>query len=360
MLKSPLHTEENIRAAQAAQKQKKKKHSQLLEVWTRFRRNPIAMVGLVIIVLMVILAAIADLVAPGTDIHPGYAIQHRGHAFLPPSFSINSDLQYNPWTGEYEEMGTGERHIFGTDHLGRDVFARIAHGSRITLMVGFVVVSVSMTLGVALGSIAGFYGKFADNIIMRVIDVVLAMPTILLAIVIAAALDLGVWGVMVAVGIGAIPGFARITRAQVLTIREQEFIEAAHSAGASDFRLIFRHVIPNCTAPIIVEATMGMAGAIAAAAALSFLGLGVQSPTPEWGAMLSEGRQFIVRGEWHLILFPGIAIALIIFALNMMGDGLRDAFDPRLRGASFSKRRFKRIVKAKQKADSTQTKEGTV
>lgn len=305
----------------------RKRRSQFFVIWARFRKNPIAVTGLVIIICMFIFAALADVIAPGTDMHPGYDMQDWANSFQPPS----------------------RENIFGTDHTGRDIFGRIAHGARITLMVGFIVVSVSMTLGVTLGSVAGFYGGYIDNIIMRVVDIIIAMPTIVLAIAISAALPFdGLYNVMIAVGVGAIPGYARITRGQVLTIREQEFIEAARSIGASDVRLIRRHVLPNAMAPIIVEATMGMAGAIASAAALSFLGLGISPPTPEWGAMLSDGRRFMLAGYWWMTIFPGAAIAMIIFSLNMMGDGLRDALDPKLRSAGFSKKKFKRMLKAKQ------------
>jgi peptide/nickel transport system permease protein len=349
------NVKERIIKAEAtiATKAKKRRGQEIREVWRRFRKNPIAMAGLVMIIGMFVLAALADVIAPSTEFHPGYDVQNLRYTFIMPSLSPHEVWRYNEATGEYEHVGgTGQVHIFGTDNLGRDVFARIAHCSRITLMVGFIVVSVSMFAGVTLGAIAGFYGRYIDNIIMRIIDIILAMPTILLAIAIASALMgtavPGIVGIMIAVGVGAIPGFARITRAQVLSLREQEFIEAARSAGASDRRLIFRHIIPNCTAPIIVEATMGMAGAIASAAALSFLGLGISPPTPEWGAMLAGGRGFLVAGYWHLTVFPGLAIAMIIFSLNMMGDGLRDAFDPRLRGAGFSKKRFKRILRARE------------
>ena len=310
---------------QQTQQAPRKKRSQFFDIWKRFKRNPLAMAGLTVIILLALLALFADVLAPGTERDPGYDMQNLINAFQPPS----------------------AEHIFGTDHLGRDQFNRIAHGSRITLQVGFIVVGISMSIGVALGSIAGFYGGVSDNIIMRFIDIILAVPTILLAIAITAALGPGLTNVMIAVGIGSIPGFARITRGQVLTVKEQEFVEAARSCGANDFRIIRRHVLPNCMAPIIVEATMGMAGAISAAAALSFLGLGLQSPTPEWGAMLSDGRRFMLLGHWHMTLFPGLAIALVIFSLNLMGDGLRDAFDPRLRSASVSKKKFRRMQLAR-------------
>jgi len=318
----------------------KKKHSQFREVWKRFKRNPIAMTGLIIICAMLLLPIFAGVIAPGDEWSPGYDIQNLRARFQMPSFERSGEFD------EYGELipgtGTGRIHIFGTDNLGRDIFGRIAHGSRTTLSVGFIVLGIALTMGVLLGSISGFYGGLSDNIIMRFIDIILAVPNILMALSIGAVIGSGLNTVMIAVGIGAIPGFARITRAAILSLREQEFIEAARSIGANDFRLIRRHILPNCMAPIIIETTMGLAGAILAAAGLSFIGLGLQVPAPEWGAMLSLGRDFMLDGQWHMTFFPGLAIALMVFSLNMMGDGLRDAFDPRLRTASLSKKAFLR------------------
>jgi len=314
------------------QNNSEKKQSQFKEIWKRFRKNPLAMVGLVIIILMFLLAATADFIAPGD---PGLGL---------PGFNLQD------WS-RARQFPSAE-HPFGTDNMGRDVLARIAHGSRYSLAVGFVVIAIGMTSGVALGSVAGFFGGIADNIIMRILDIILAMPTILLAIAIAATLGAGLTNVMIAVGIAVIPSYARIVKAQVLQIKEQEFVEAARSCGASNFRLITRHVLPNCAAPIIVEATMGMASAILSAAGLSFIGVGLQTPIPEWGAMLSDGRLLMLAGYWHLTVFPGVFIALLIFALNMMGDGLRDAFDPRLRGAGMTAKRFKRLQMQRLREES--------
>ena len=286
-----------------------KKKSQLGDVWKRFKRNKTAIFGLFIIFCLVMLALLADIIAPGDGVFPGYDIQ-----------DLTNTLQYPSWA-----------HPMGTDNLGRDIFSRVAHGARVSLQVGFVVVSISMILGVTLGALSGFYSGLIDNFIMRTIDILLAVPSVLMAISIAAALGPGLHTVIIAVGIAAIPGYARVVRASVLTIREQEFIEAARSIGASDARLLMRHILPNCTAPIIVQASMGMAAAILSAAGLSFIGLGIQLPTPEWGAMLSQGRMFI-RTFQPMVIFPGLAIALVIFGLNMVGDGLRDALDPRLKG----------------------------
>jgi len=285
-----------------------RKHSQMLDVWRRFRKSKTAMMGLFIMLILILLAFSAGFIAPNEGHTPGYDIQNLRNRFQPP----------------------GREHPFGTDNFGRDILARVAHGARISLQVGLVVVSISMVAGVTLGAIAGYFSGIIDNFIMRVIDILLAIPYILLAIAIAAALRPGLSSVMIAVGISAIPGYARIVRASVLSVREQEFIEAARSIGAGNFHIIAKHILPNCMAPIIVQATMGMATAISFAAALSFIGIGVPAPIPEWGAMLAEGRRFI-RDHWNMVLFPGLAIAMVIFGLNMMGDGLRDAFDPRLK-----------------------------
>jgi len=299
-----------------------KKRGQFAEIWHRFKKNPLAIIGLCIIILMIVMALTADIVAPGDEHTPGYNLQDWGNVRQFPSAD----------------------HILGTDNLGRDVLSRIFHGARISLQVAIVVITIGITVGMTLGSIAGFYGGIIDNVIMRIIDIMLAIPGILLAIAIVAAMQMtGLLPIMIAVGVNAIPIYARTVRAQVLAQRGQEFVEAARASGAGDFRIVFKHILPNCMAPVIVEASMGMAGAILAAAGLSFVGFGLQPPVPEWGAMLAEGRQWMLAGYWHLTVFPGLMIALVIFAFNMMGDGLRDALDPKLRSASFSKRKFNRI-----------------
>ena len=291
----------------------KRKRSQWFDVWRRLRRNPIGMIGLFIVVVLILTAIFADVISPAIEdpylgTVPAYEFQDLQNRNLFPSLE----------------------HPFGTDNFGRSIFDRVVHGSRISLLVGFIVVGISMVVGVFMGTIAGYYGKLIDNAIMRVIDIIMAIPFILLAISIAAALGAGLVNVMIAIGITNIPYFARQVRSSVLSVREQEFIEAAKAVGTSDLRIMFRHIIPNCMAPIIIRATMGMAGAILSAAALSFIGLGIEPPTPEWGAMLSEGQRFI-RDYWQSTLFPGLAIALVVFGLNMLGDGLRDALDPRLK-----------------------------
>ena len=281
----------------------RKKQSQWKDIWRRFRKNRTAMLGLAIIIILFFTAIFADFVAPeGPD---------------------DQDL-----TRAFQFPNT--QNLMGTDNLGRCVFSRVIYGTRISLQVGFVVVSISMMLGVAIGALAGFFGGVLDNFLMRCIDILLSIPSILLAIAIASAIGPGLINVMIAVGISAIPGYARLVRASVLSLREQEFIEAARACGGSDFRLITKHILPNSMAPIIVQSTLGLAGAIISAAALSFIGLGIQPPTPEWGAMLSIGRRFL-RDFWHMAVFPGLAIVVVVLALNMMGDGLRDALDPKLK-----------------------------
>jgi peptide/nickel transport system permease protein len=227
-------------------------------------------------------------------------------------------------------QGPSAAHWFGTDEFGRDIFARIIHGGRVSLVVGLISVSVSLIIGGALGAFAGFYGGNVDNVIMRIMDIFLAIPSTLLAITIVAALGTSLVNVMLAIGISGIPNFARIVRAAVMSVKDQEFVESARAIGASNATIIFREIIPNCMAPIIVQATLSVASAILSTASLSFLGLGVQPPSPEWGAMLSSGRNFL-RDAIHITLFPGLAIVITILALNLLGDGLRDALDPRLK-----------------------------
>jgi len=303
----------NIAVENRSKIKPKKKRSQWIDIWRRLRKNPVGMIGLAIVVLLILTAIFADVISPAIE---------SPHLGTVPAYEYQ-DLANRNLFPSWEEP-------FGTDNFGRSIFDRIIHGSRISLLVAFIVVGISMVVGVFLGTIAGYYGKITDNVIMRIMDILLAIPFILLAISIAAALGAGLVNVMIAIGIVNIPYFARQVRSSVLSVREQEFIEAARAVGTSDLRIMFRHILPNCMAPIIIRATMGMAGAILSAAALSFIGLGIQPPTPEWGAMLSEGQRFI-RDYYPQTLFPGLAIAMVVFGLNMLGDGLRDALDPRLK-----------------------------
>ena len=285
-----------------AVKEKTKRSSMTRDILKRMFRNKLSVVGMVILIALVLIAIFADFIAPY-----GYA-EILGEPYQLPS----------------------SKYIFGTDNLGRDIFSRVVYGSRISLKVGFISVGIALIVGVTLGAVTGFYGGKVDTIIMRFIDVLQAIPDTLLAIAIMSALGSGLSNLMIAVGIAAVPGYARIVRSSVLTIKDNEFIEAAKANGSTDFRIIFKHIIPNCMAPIIVQATLGVAYAIINAAGLSFIGLGLEPPTPEWGAMLSGGRAYI-RDFPHMTLFPGLAIVITIFALNVMGDGLRDALDPKLK-----------------------------
>ncbi len=284
-------------------KDSKRKRGQFKEAWIRLKRNKAAMFGLFVIIMLFIMAVFAPFIAPY-----GYDEQHLKMANLLPSW----------------------RHLMGTDNFGRDIFSRIIYGSRVSLQVGFIAVGIGVLIGGTLGSISAYYGGIVDNVIMRFIDTLLAIPGTLLAISIAAALGPGLTNAMIAVGVGTVPTYARVVRASVLTVKEQEFIEAARCIGVKDYKIIVKHILPNAMAPLIVQATLGVAGAILSAAALSFIGLGIQPPTPEWGAMLSAGRVYI-RDYWHIVTFPGVTIMVTIFSLNLFGDGLRDALDPRLK-----------------------------
>ena len=280
-----------------------KKRGQFKDIRRRFAKNKGAILGLGFIVILVVCALIPSVIAPY-----GFDDQQLSRRFQSPSWS----------------------HLFGTDEYGRDIFSRVVYGCRISLTLGLVSVTISCVLGIILGCISGYYGKVVDNVIMRVIDIMLSIPNILLAVSIVAALGTSFFNLMLAIGIGAVPGYARVVRASILSVKEQEYIEAARSNGASDWRIITRHIIPNCMAPIIVQATMSIASAVLSAAGMSFIGLGIMPPTPEWGSMLASGRAYI-RDYWYVVTFPGLAIMLTVFSINLLGDGLRDALDPRLK-----------------------------
>ena len=280
-----------------------KKQSQIKEIFKRFKRNRMAVFGLVVIILLILCALFPSAIAPY-----GYDDQNLSEQFIAPCLA----------------------HPFGTDNFGRDILSRVIYGCRVSLLIGLISVSISCVLGVMLGCIAGYYGNKVDNLVMRFIDIMLAIPQMLLAMSIVAALGIGTENLILAIAIGSVPGYARIVRGSILSVKGQEFIEAARSIGASDFRIITRHIVPNCLAPIIVQATMSIASAILSTASMSFIGLGIEPPTPEWGSMLSAGRAYL-RDHWFVVTFPGIAIMLTVFAFNLFGDGLRDALDPKLK-----------------------------
>ena len=280
-----------------------KKQSQLAVVLRRVSKNPSAEIGLVVVILLVLMAVFAPLIAP----YP-YDQQNLLNTRKAPS----------------------AEHIMGTDELGRDIFSRIIHGSRYSLSIGFLAVLFSNIIGMTLGALAGYYGGLVDDIIMRLIDIIQSIPGILLAIAISVVLGPGFFNTLLALGFGAITMACRLMRASVLGIRNQEFLEAAISNNASTFRIITKHVIPNSFAPVLVGATMSIGNVIMSAAMLSFIGLGIQPPTPEWGAMISGGRALIRSCPW-MVTFPGIFIMFTVLAFNMLGDGLRDALDPKLK-----------------------------
>lgn len=271
--------------------------------WRRLRRNKMAMFGLALLIIIVLSAVFAPLIAQ-------YGINDQ-------DFS----RRFKSPCAEYP---------FGTDSYGRDIFSRVLYGGRVTLTIAFTATLITGVGGLLLGAIAGFYGGKLDSVIMRGLDVLMAMPALLLAITIAAVMGGGLFSALLAVGIADIPGMARLVRSTILGVRNQEYIEAAYSINASNRRILLRHVLPNALSPIIVQLTMNVASAILTASTLSFLGLGVQAPSPEWGAMLSNGKEFLGQ-YWWITTIPGLMIMLSVFSINVLGDGLRDALDPKLK-----------------------------
>ncbi|TDX59038.1 ABC transporter permease [Orenia marismortui] len=285
-------------------------HSPWRDGWRRLKKNKMAMIGLVITVTLMLLALLAPVIAP----HDPY--------YSP----VMEDGKV-----ELSMQGPSLEYPFGTDKLGRDIFSRIIYGARISLTVGFITQIIALIIGIALGAVAGYYGGLVDDIVSYLINVFLAFPFMLFAIAIMAVFqDPGVEKIFVALGLISWPGLARIVRGQVMSLKEEEYVEAAKSLGANDFRIIMKHVIPNTLAPIIVTITLGVASAILAEAGLSFLGIGIQPPIPSWGLMLSTGKEYL-RSEPRMMIFPGLAIAITVLGFNLFGDGLRDALDPKMK-----------------------------
>ena len=290
-------------AATVVKTARPKKQSEFVRVFKELRKNSTAMLGLCILLVEIILVILAPVIAP---------------------------YDYTAMDIVAAQQGPSAAHWFGTDELGRDIFSRVLYGGRYSISMGVLAVMISTTVGMTIGAVAGYFGGKVDNILMRLLDVIQSLPAMLLSIVLSAVLGPGYFNTILALSVNGMPASARMLRAQMMKVRGNEYIEAAQSINCSKFRIIVRHMIPNSFSPNIVQATMAIAHMIVMAASLSFIGLGVQPPTPEWGAMLTGARQFI-RQCPHMVIFPGLAIAVTVLAVNLMGDGLRDALDPKLK-----------------------------
>ncbi|MER2063742.1 MAG: nickel transporter permease [Alkalibacterium sp.] len=297
-----MDEERNLNAGMPQQTQQLKPNIvRFQEFWKKFIRNKSAVIGFMLIMILILIAVFGPYLTP----------------YDPNAQNYDALLETPSWD-----------HWFGTDHHGRDIFTRIIHGMSITLRVGFFSVLIGMTIGVTLGVISGYYGNWVDTIIMRLMDVLLAFPGILLALAIVSVLGGSINNVIISVAIFSIPVFARISRGSTLEVRELEYVEAARALGANDLRIIGGHILPNIMSPIIVQATLNIATSVLTASGLSFLGMGAQPPTPEWGAMLSDGRNYMWDAP-HVATIPGLAIVVVVLAFNIFGDGLRDALDPK-------------------------------
>jgi len=290
---------QEIRMAKASSDQEKLRHL----FWKRFRKNKLALAGAFIVFLLFFAALFAPWLSP----------------YDPGQINIKKVLQ-----------DPSSEHLLGTDPLGRDVLSRMLWGSRISLLVGFVAVGIASFIGIFLGALAGYYGGWVDNLIMRFVDVMLCFPTFFLILAVIALLEPNIWNIMIIIGITGWMSVARLVRAEFLSLKERDFAVAERALGARDFRIIFRHILPNALAPVFVAATLGVAGAILTESALSFLGIGVQPPTPSWGNILTAGKDNI-QIAWWLSLYPGLAILITVLGYNLLGEGIRDAIDPRLK-----------------------------
>ncbi|CAD7047828.1 peptide transporter [Pseudorhizobium endolithicum] len=279
------------------------------EFWFYFSENRGAVIGLFVFIALVLVAIFAPLIAPHSPFQ-----QYRDAVLLPPAWLEGGNTSY----------------LLGTDPVGRDILSRLIYGSQYSLFIGVFVTTLSLTSGILIGVIAGYYRGWIDTAIMRLMDIILAFPSLLLALVLVAILGPGLTNGMIAIALVLQPHFVRLTRAAVMAEKTRDYVTAARLAGAGPLRLMFRTILPNCTAPLIVQATLSFSNAILDAAALGFLGMGAQPPAPEWGTMLAEAREFILRA-WWVVTFPGLAILITVLAINLMGDGLRDALDPKLK-----------------------------
>ncbi|EGF32484.1 Dipeptide transport system permease protein DppC [Oxalobacteraceae bacterium IMCC9480] len=281
----------------------------LRELWNYFSQNRGAVIGLAVVIVLVLTALLADVISPYSPIE-----QYRDATLVPPMW----------------QAGGSSKFILGTDPVGRDMLSRLIHGTRLSLVIGLVSVTLSLTIGVIIGLVAGFFRGVVEVALMRLMDIMLALPSLLLAVAVVAILGPGLMNAMYAIAIVMLPHYARQTRAAVIGEMQKDYVNASRIAGAGTVRLMFNCVLPNCAAPLIVQATLGFSSAILDAAALGFLGLGAQPPTPEWGSMLASALEFI-QSAWWVVTFPGLAILVSVLAFNLMGDGLRDALDPKLK-----------------------------
>ena len=296
-------------SAKITQSSRSARRAMLAEFWHYFSANRGALVGLAVLSVIFLAALLAPLFAP----HQPNA-QYRDATLLPPVW----------------QEGGRRGFLLGTDAVGRDIFSRLLYGARFSLFIGAVVITLALTSGIVLGLIAGFFRGWIDTVIMRIMDVILAFPALLLALVLVAVLGPGLMNAMIAIALVDQPHFVRLTRGAVLNENGKDYVVSARVAGAGPIRLMTRTILPNCLAPLIVQASLAFSNAILAAAALGFLGMGAQPPTPEWGTMLAEAREFILRA-WWVVTFPGLAILITVLAINLVGDGLRDALDPKLK-----------------------------
>ena len=282
---------------------KKRKKSRLLDIWRQLKKNKLAVVALVVLVIIVLVALFAPILAP---------------------------YSYVQQNSKLANAGSSAAHLLGNDKLGRDILSRLIYGARQSLSMGVFATAIAATIGILLGAFAGYFGGWVDNLSMRLLDIYQAVPMFLLCVALAAVLGPSLQNAIIALGVGTVPGYARIMRASVLTVREKEYIESARAIGEGNMRIIAKHIIPNAIGPLIVQITMGVGACILAGAALSFIGLGAQPPIPEWGAMISDARS-VMRQYPTLALYPGICVIITVLACNLLGDGLRDALDPRLK-----------------------------